>query len=73
MTAKITISTTDDKANLLTYLSKELGIKKKDVFEKALSYYADMVEVTVVNTRLKDIQSDNAQIITLDEFDKVTQ
>ena len=73
MTAKITISTTKAKANLLTHLAKELGVKKNEVFEKAISYYADMVEVSVINKRLNDIDNNSAKILTLEEFDKATQ
>ncbi|MEA2100117.1 MAG: hypothetical protein U9P72_08305 [Campylobacterota bacterium] len=73
MTAKITISTTVDKANLLTHLSEELGVKKNEIFNKAISYYADMVETSIINKRLNEINNSEAKILTLEEFDKATE
>ena len=73
MTAKITISTTEEKANLLTSLANELGVKKNVVFDKALSYFADMVETSTIKKRLNEVESGNIKLLSLEEFDKATQ
>ena len=70
MTSKITISTTIEKANLLTNLANELGVKKNEVFERALSYYADIVETSIINKRLSSIKDENANILSEDEFNR---
>jgi hypothetical protein len=72
MTTKITISTTQEKAKLLTRIAEELEVKKDEVFDKAISYYADIVETSIINRRLKSIDNKDASILTLEEFGKMT-
>jgi len=73
MTSKITISTTEQNAHLFSQLASELGIKKNEVFDKALNYFSDMVEISIINKRLKSIEDGKAKIISFEDFDKATQ
>jgi len=73
MTAKITISTTTENAHLLTQLAKELGMKKNEVFHKALGYFSDIVEASIINKRLDSIENSSAKIISIEDLFKASK
>jgi len=73
MRSKITIFTTEENAHLFSKLAEELGIEKNEVFDKALNYFSDMVEVSIINKRLKSIKDGKEKIYSLEEFNKAIQ
>ena len=73
MRSKITISTTKENIHLFSKLAEELGIEKNEVFDKALNYFSDMVEVSIINKRLKSIKDGKEKIYSLEEFNKAIQ
>jgi predicted transcriptional regulator len=70
MTSKFTLSLDEKHASLLDVISQEMHIKKNEVIKKALAYYADVVQTSKINKRLKEIENNTAKVLSEEEFFK---
>jgi len=57
MVGRINVTLSEEVAEELDRLSKEIGIKKSKLIEKALIFYLNHLDLKIVEERLKKLES----------------
>ena len=67
MQTRHNITLDEEVSQELETMAKELGEKKSKIIEKALTVYFDLLDIKIVEKRLKELEKDRDKLLDAEE------